>query len=314
VLIHAGDRAAVQPQLRDFAQLQYRALDIEQASMKLGLKPAPLDSTAEEVMVHLFVLRPSQNHFAAPELRRHAAVRRARIGIKQASAAILAAGLAWGGWQVFRSLQGAEADQRVEQQLTALNSEHEMIVRSTPSLGVAGTTMRDTVAFYNASIKSFPALGDFVAPVSRVLAAHPSVRLIQVSWLATDDAKAMPPIATTTSRQAPPVKTLAKGGEAPPQQLPVDTSNPTFAGGRYEIALLEATLTVPTDDFRGAIGEAQKIADELSRLPGTTADVIESPLDVRSTLQMQGRHDPSQAATMETRFVLRVVRDRGGAA
>ena len=120
VLIHANDRAAVQPQLRDFAQLQYRALDIEQASMKLALKPPPLDSTAEEVIVHLFLMRPPENHFASPELRRHAVVRRARNALQNVSYAILAAGLAWGGWHVVSAMQGAEEERRVEQQLAAI--------------------------------------------------------------------------------------------------------------------------------------------------------------------------------------------------
>jgi hypothetical protein len=70
----------------------------------------------------------------------------------------------------------------------------------------------------------------------------------------------------------------------------------------------------PSDDFRGAIDEAQRLADALSRLPGTRAEVVESPLDVRSTLQLQGRHEPGQEPAMDARFVLRVVRDRGGAA
>jgi len=68
ILVHPNDRPLVEPELRDFAQLQYRLLDIEQVAQKLGLKPPPLDSTAEEVMVHLFLLRKAQNHFASPEL------------------------------------------------------------------------------------------------------------------------------------------------------------------------------------------------------------------------------------------------------
>ena len=71
-------------------------------------------------------------------------------------------------------------------------------------------------------------------------------------------------------------------------------------------------MSVSADDFRGAIGQAQGLADELARLPGTTAEVLESPLDLRSTLQMQGKLETAQPKTMETRFVLRVMRDRGG--
>ncbi|HEX5128869.1 MAG TPA: hypothetical protein VFV90_03945 [Usitatibacter sp.] len=314
VLIHANDRAGVQPQLRDFAQLQYRALDIEQASMKLGLRPPPLDSTCEEVMVHLFLLRAAENHFATAEQRRHAVIRRARSRILQASGAILATGLLWGGYHVAVSLQGAEAEDRVEQQLAAVQREHDEIVRSTPSLGVGGSTMRDTVSFYNGWLKTFPALSGFVSPLSGVIARHPGVRVTQLSWMATDDAKATPPMSTPAAlRQAPPVKTFAKSSEPAPVAQAA-TPAAAFAGGRYEIALLEATVSVPADDFRGAIGQAQMLADDIGRLPGTDADVVESPLDVRSSLQLQGRLDTSQPATMEARFVLRVVRDRGGPA
>jgi hypothetical protein len=98
----------------------------------------------------------------------------------------------------------------VEQQLASLKQEHDEIVRSTPTLGVGGSTMRDTVAFYNGFIKSFPALPDFASPVSRVIGEHPDVRLAQLSWMATDDAKATPPLATTGRA----VRVL------PPQQRP----------------------------------------------------------------------------------------------
>ena len=101
-------------------------------------------------------------------------------------------------------MQGAEAEQRVEQQLAAVQREHDDIVRSTPSLGVGGSTMRDTVAFYNGLIKSYPALPDFVAPLSGVLARHPGVRITQLSWMATDDAKATPSLGTLPPRRRPP--------------------------------------------------------------------------------------------------------------
>jgi hypothetical protein len=315
-LVHASDRASVEPELREFAQMQYRVIDMEQAALRLGLKPAPLDSTAEEVLVHCFLLEQGQNHFASPELRRHAVVRRARIGLRQAAAVILAAGLGWGAFQVLQSRQGLEAGQRVERQLAELAAEHDAIVRSTPSLGVGGSTMRDTVSFYNLSIRNFPELPGFLASVSTVLSQHPAMRVTQLSWMASDDAKATPAIPSNASRIDPPVKSFSKGEgppAAPPPQ-PENAAGATFAAGRYEIALLEAILRRPPDDFRGANEEAQRLAEEISRLPGMRAEVVESPLDVRSSRQIQGRHETGRDASLEARFVVRVVRDRAGAA
>ncbi|HUP98633.1 MAG TPA: hypothetical protein VM073_11855 [Usitatibacter sp.] len=313
VLVHPNDRPAVQPELRDFAQIQYRVIDIEQASMKLGLKPAPLDSTSEEVMIHLFLLRPASNHFASSELRRHATLRRARIGLNQASVAVLAAGIAWAGYNATRLFQSSEVDSRVAAQLAELNREHDEIVRSTPSFGAAGSTMRDAVTFYNGAIKPFPSMPEFLAPVSGVLGAHPEVRLWQLSWQATDDLKAIAPITNTATRNAPSVKAIARSDAAPPGAIE-NAQNPPFAGGRYQVALLEATVRVGQNDFRGALEKVERLAEAIATVPGYRAEVAESPLDVRSSLALQGRHGPQEPAMMEPRFVLRVVRERAGPA
>ena len=315
VVVHASDRPAVQPELRDFAQIQYRVIDIEQASMKLGLKPAPLDSTAEEIMVHLFLMRPSANHFASPELRRYSKVRRARIALNQASIVALAAGIAWGGYNFSRVFQTTEEESQVSRQVADLNREYDEITRSMPSFGVGGSAMRDAVTFYNGSIKAFPSLPEFLRPLSTVLQTLPEMQLLQISWIATDDVKAMPPMSSTATRGALPVRALPKAGETGPTGNAPDTqSNPPFAGGRYEIALLEGTVRVGNNDYRGALERVERLAEAIGRLPGYRAEVAESPLDVRTSLQIQGRHAEREPATMEPRFVLRVIRERGPSA
>jgi hypothetical protein len=62
------------------------------------------------------------------------------------------------------------------------------------------------------------------------------------------------------------------------------------------------------------VGQAQKLADDIAALPGFRAEVVESPLDVRPNLALQGRQADRDPDTIETRFVLRVVRDRNPAA
>ncbi|MGZ5031654.1 MAG: hypothetical protein ACXWAC_00505 [Usitatibacter sp.] len=315
IIVHSSDRAAVQPELRDFAQIQYRVLDIEQVSTKLGLRPPPLGSTNEEVLVHLFLIRPAQNHFASPELRRWATLRRARILINQFAVGVLVASLGWGGYILARAFQSGEADQRLALQVSALNREFDEITRALPSFGVGGSTMRDAVTFYNGSIRAFPAINDFLRPLSGVLQTHPLVRLTGLTWQATDDLKAMPPLPQTPPRNAPSVKAIPKPGEAAPvTPIAGDGGNPPFAVGRYEVALVEATVRVPNQDFRGALDQVERLAADIGRLPGFHADVLESPLDVRSTLQIQGRHGDKEPAVMEPRFVLRIVRERAGAA
>ena len=310
ILVHKNDRPAIESALRDFAQLQYRLIDIEQVAQKLGLKPPPLDSTAEEVMVHLFLMRKAENHFASPELRRHATQRNARLAVMQGAAAIFVASLAWGGWNLSRVFLSSQADEKVTQQLAALNKENAEITRALPSFGVGGSTMRDAVTFYNGAIRGFPALADFLVPLSTVLRGHPEVRLSQLSWQVTDDPKAMPRMTLTPPREAPPVKALAKAGEAAPGASTDDVANPPFTAARYEVAMVEASVRVANNDFRGAMTEVDRLVADIGGVQGFRADVVDSPLDTSPSLALQGRHAERENASMQPRFLLRIVRER----
>ena len=314
VLLHPNDRLGVQAALRDFAQIQYRILDIESVAAKLGLRQAPLGSTAEEIFVHLYLIRRAPNHFASDEQRRHDTMRRARSAINRVAVAALVAGVAWAGWNMARVLLSGEGDQRLTQQLAGLNREYEEITRSMPSFGVGGATMRDAVRFYDGTIRRFPTLNGFVVPLSQVVARHPEVRLTQVAWMASDDPKAAPPLKRNIRDASLPVQ--AVGREATPTPASEQASaNTPFSSGRYEIALVEGTVHVANNDFRGALEDVQRLAADIAQADAnTTAEVVESPLDVRSTLELHGRHDDKEPASMDPRFVVRVVHTRPGAA
>jgi len=314
ILIHKSDRPAIETALRDFAQLQYRLLDMDQVAAKLGLKPPPLDSTAEEVMVHLFHLRRAENHFASSELRRYSTQRRARIVLNQISIGVLAASLAWAGWSVSRVFRTNEAETIAAQQLNALNREFDEITRSLPSFGVGGSTMRDAVTFYNDALRDFPTLASFIVPLSGALGTHPNVRLTQLSWQATDDLKSVPRIPFSASRNAPSVTAIASGPAAAGAASADTKANPPFAGGRYEVALVEATVKAAQNDFRSAMNEVESLVADIARVEGFRAEVVESPLDTSPGLAIQGKHGVSDPAMMEPRFVLKIVRERRGAA
>lgn len=309
VLLHPSEREAVAPALRDFAQIQYRILDIEQVAAKLRLKPPPLGSSAEEVFVHLFLMRRAQNHFASAELRRYDTLRKARNAILGVSAGVLAAALAWGGWNASRVLDAGQADQRLSQQMTALNREYDEIARALPTFGVGGSTMRDAVSFYNSTIRGFPTINEFAGALSGVLGRYPQVQLTQLAWQAANDPNALRKLPSPASHSSAPVRSIGKV-EAPVPGSAADPSNPPFSDGRYEVSLLEGTVSVPTNDFRGALEDVQRLAADIGKLPGFRAEVVDSPLDVRPTYSIEGRHSDREPASMKLDFVLRIVRER----
>ena len=309
VLVHPKDRPAIEPALRDFAQIQYRLLDIEQVAAKLGLKPPPLGSSAEEVLVHLFLRRPVPNHFASPELRVDATRRSARILLNRASIAVLVGGVAWGGYVASQMVEADRMDGRSAQQLQSINREYDEIVRSLPSRGVGGAAMRDSVAFYNGNIRGYPTLTDFLFPISEVMVSHPRVRLMQVAWQTANDPNATPALPPSTIRTTPPVRTMRRPGEGTPAPAAESPDLP-FASGRFQVALLEGTVRVDGVDFRSALNEVDQLAADITKVPGYNATVAESPLDMRPGTSVQGRLGESEPATSEARFTVRVVRER----
>jgi len=87
-----------------------------------------------------------------------------------------------------------------------------------------------------------------------------------------------------------------------------DASAVKRSDGRYEVALVEATVSVPSHDFRAALGEVDRLAGEIRAVKGFDAQVVESPLDVSTSLLLQGHHPEREAQGMEARFILRIVR------
>ena len=85
--------------------------------------------------------------------------------------------------------------------------------------------------------------------------------------------------------------------------------NPPFAGGRYQVALLEGTVHVANNDFRGALTEVERLAADIGQLPGFSADVLESPLDTSPGIALQGRYPEHDPPSMDAHFQLRVMRE-----
>lgn len=309
VLVHARDRAAVEPALRDFNQIRYRLVDMEQAAAQLGLKPSPATSSAEEILAHELVKRGATNHFAPPEARRFAQIRRARAAIHAVAGVIFAACLGYGGWNFWLAQQNRTQDEQTAQQVRGLQRETDSILQAMPTQGVAGDTMRDTVAFYSASLRAYPNVVDLLVPFSTVLERHPSIRITQAAWQASEDDNAMPSLAPTLPRNAPAIKAMAaKAAEAPPgaPPRPVDSADAPFASGRHSVALVEGTVTVGEEGFRKALAEVDRLVADIGKLPGYRARVVEAPIDITSRTAIQGRLGERPAPASDARFTVRI--------
>ncbi|MDH5264220.1 MAG: hypothetical protein OEX21_05660 [Betaproteobacteria bacterium] len=310
VLIHPKDRPAIEPVLRDYDQIEYRLLDIEQVAGKIGLKPPPISSSAEGILAHLFLRRPGDNHFASPEIRRFATIRHARIAINSVAAAILATGLGFGAWNLSLALQNRDLDLQTAQRILALNREYDEIQRAMPAQGVAGQTMRDAVAFYAGSLRTYPTIAALLVPVSRILERYPAIRLTQVAWQAVDDDKTLPPLTPTIPRTEPPIRAVAKRAESSAPGVPrgqAEVESP-FSTGRHAVAILEATVRVDGLEFRKAIAQVEGLIADIGKLEGYRAGIVDSPLDITPRVAVQGKIGESDPGPSEARFSFKVTR------
>lgn len=323
VVVHPKDRPAVEPALRDVDQIAYRLLDIEQVAARIGMKPPPAGSSAEELLAHLFLRRRAENHFAPPELRRYSVLRATRNAIYGAAAALLAAGLAFGGWNLTFGLQERERNLQTTARIEAGGRELEEINRALPTSGVGGPGMRETVAFYNNSLRAYPTVAAFLVPISLVLDRYPKVRLTQVVWQAADDEKVMPQFSPIFPRGSPPIKTAAKGAEpatpgarpaprpAPVQAVP-GAGGPAFSSGRQAVAILEGTVKVDGIAYREALAQVEALVADLGRIPGYRASLIDSPFEITTRAAIQGKLLDRDAEASEARFALKVSRATEG--
>jgi hypothetical protein len=311
VLVHPKDRPAIEPALRDLDQVQYRLVDIEQAAGKIGMKPPPISSSAEEIIACAFLRRGEKNHFAPPELRRFAVIRSARNAIRIAAGAVLAAGVAYGGWNLAFALQHRDKDVQTLSQAEALNREHDRLLQSIPSQGAAGQTMRDAVAFYSGSIRAYPTVGSFLLPLSGVLERYPDLRLSQIQWQTADDEKVTPILVPMSPRAVPPIKATAPGKESSPERAARGAAEPAegpFVTGRVAVAVVEGSVKVEGLGFRDALAQVQRLVEDIGRIEGYRASLLDSPLDITPAGGLQGKFDSRTPGASEARFSIKVSR------
>jgi hypothetical protein len=311
ILAHLRDHPMIRPALEGFQRLAYHLIDTDQVAARIGLKPPPVSSTAEELLVHLFSRKPIENHFATAEMRRHATLHAARGKLVTAAAGVLLGGIVMSGFTLVNAMQTASGDERNAREVVELNRQYDQISRAMPSFEVGGAAMRDAVTFYSGYIQGFPTVGSFVLPLSAALEKHPAVQLNQLAWQVTDDPKSTPVMKPQLSRVPPPVKAAARGAELAARTPATDEAAPvTFAGGRFEVALLEALVSAPSQDFRRALAEVEALVADIDAVKGYQAQIFESPLDVRPSLEIHGRNAERDPGSMEARFMLRIVRTR----
>jgi len=308
VITDRSGESTLKPVLQSTSQLKYEYRNIPELASALGMREVPAGRNAAALYIHALAEHPPANHFASSELTRYAALRRVRLGLWAASAAVLltCGATAAVDWVEGRNLAADTA--RNEASAARVRNDEAAVRRLFPPTRVRPDLMNATVAFYYNAVGNAPTLEDYVGKLSRVLPAFPDVRLVQLHWTLATDARAKPTFVeqrhdtggrlqntASTNRNA------AQGQSAPSPAIPAP------GAGYYQIAMIEGVVVGPAADYRHALNVLKSLEQAIERgMPGAKVEEVSMPINPGSQVGLQGRVDTEEGAT-EAHFVLKTV-------
>ena len=318
ILLHSHDRQMVADAIRNYPLIQYRFLDIDEVAAKLKLKPAPVSSHAEEVLVHLYAQGHIENHFATPEQRCFAVYKRAKIGLFALTAGVLAAGAIAASYNLYEASAISTAIDQRTMTMRQLQSEYRVVAGEISKQTAASETVRDASGFFIHYMRPAPAEpGDFMRMFSQVFAEFPHIQLLQLVWEPVGDASVTPNYAVSANPSKGLIQSMttagaATGGQstpaATPGQPPSSEQDPLLSDGKFQALIVEAAIRPFDGNYRKASDDIRKFVLRISELPDISASLITEPLDVRSTASIAARDNLQTPTAADARFVLKLVR------
>jgi hypothetical protein len=316
IVVHAHDRQMVTDAIRSYPLIQYRFLDIDEVAQKLKLKPAPVSSHAEELLVHLYAQGRIENHFATPEQRRFAMYKRVRFGLFAMTAGVLIAGTAAASFNLYQASKiSNDIDQR-SNTMRPLQSEYRSVVSQISKQTAASETVRDASGFFNQYMRPTPASpGDFVRTFSTALTDFPNIQLRQLVWAPVSDAGTTPSYAATAAQGGNVLQSATKTDNVPAAQpaaaagtLVSTPLDPLLSDGKFQALIVEAAISPFDGNFRKAASDINSFVARINQLPGVSATVLVEALDVRPNASITATDATQSVAQPDARFVLKLVR------
>jgi hypothetical protein len=319
MLAHERDHEAIQEAIRRYPLLRYRFLDINEVATKLKVATAPTSSHAEELLCLLYSRVALTNHFAAPNEMRFASLRRARIALYGATAAVLAMGTAGAAFNLHHAAQvSQEIDSRGRQE-NALHSQYQAVMATMNGQQSATDIVRETSTFFNSQIRPAPAApGPLFNEIAQVLAGFPAIRLNQILWATNNDPGFVPttpqgfsaanvalggtPQVTSTSESKTAQATVVSTGAATDSM-----TNAPLTGNKFHIAVVEAAVQPFDGDLRSALATTERLVEALKANPEFTVKVIKRPVDTTPLASLKVI-DKSNAISTQAPFTLHIAR------
>ncbi|MDX2217775.1 MAG: hypothetical protein SF172_01965 [Burkholderiales bacterium] len=309
LLLHPSDQREVTEAIRDYPLLQHRVLSIEDVAGALKMKPPPMNSEAEELLVHLFAKSRLDNHFAQSDQTRVARLRRAGTAIGVVNGLLLASSLVIAGVLLAQAQRISVENEKRDAQARQLSTQHKELLGKIQDAQVSSDTSRDAAAFNTKYLEPEPVPVQLLQDISSVLAQFPNVRLQQLAWQASNDDKVvvdLPPLGNESA--VLPLRSDMPGNASVPPAPSTVLSNQKLPGSRHQIAVLDASIGPFQGDYRGMLEDVERLVVALGKLPGCSANLEKSPLDTKPNANIRGSLAKRADGGLNAQFTIRVVR------
>lgn len=182
VLDFDNSLAALPAQLPQEAGLSCQCLSFEQVCAALGSATSRLPRDSEALHLHLLGKYPPPVSLAAAQLTGDFTVHRLRLGLYAASAALVALGVLWSGYNLVRGYANQSASKAVMADSARYRAQYEEAARRFPAAPVSAEKLRRAVdaAMHIKQLGRTPEI--FMQTLAHGLDAFPQVQLNRMEW------------------------------------------------------------------------------------------------------------------------------------
>jgi hypothetical protein len=235
----------------------------------LQINPQHLDLALETIYLGLMAKNPPLANLAPATITAGYRLFQRKAALYAASAAIGAIGVAWSGYNVWRTHDLTQQTADAARRTANAQSQYKEITRTFPAAPTSSENLIKAVDVYRQVVKSIRSPQPFMQIVSRAIEPSPEVFLLEIGWNHGSDL-AETPGASTAPRSAKPA--AANEGE-----------------GLRQSGTLTGEIRPFQGDFRAAIASINRVAARLAQDPAVSeVKVVKLPLNVNPELSLTG--------------------------
>ncbi|SFM22317.1 hypothetical protein [Rugamonas rubra] len=304
VLAPAPQIAALEALCRDGAETSYRFVALAEAAARLGLAEAP--ALAEPLLLHLLAAARPAGHYALGEARRYFLLRRARLALSGAAAAVCAGALLWSGANLWNYVGDSGAGERLAREAEQFDRRYQGVMADLPPSVAKTANMKAAVTVERMVAEQAPQPQAMMAMLSAALDKVPQVSLLQLDWAVKPAGAASQSAPAGTAAQPAALAALAGGAADGGQAAPLSSALIGIPGRPPQTLRVEAEIAVSQDNYRSVLEAMNRFTQELARQPRLLVQIEQPPLDTRPNVKLSGKAGTA-AADGKAKFILNLV-------